>query len=140
MRRHIFPDILREPKIVSLSRAASAREAARLMNTKRVSSVRVMEKGELAGIVTVRDIARRIVGVGLSSDTTRLDEIMTPNPKCVDCAEAPAVALHHMQDYGFRHLPVTQKGRVIGVVVRSDFNPEEEACLQFEEELWANMR
>jgi len=140
MRRHICPDIVREPKIVALSSRASAREAARLMNAKRVSSVLVMEEGDLKGIVTVRDIVRRVVGVGLSPDETPLGQIMTPNPRCVEGDESPAVALHHMQDYGFRHLPVVRNGRVIGVVVRSDFNPEEEACLQFEEELWQHMR
>lgn len=139
MRKHLIPDVIREPRIVSLSPDATARQAARLMNDKHVSSVLVMNEEELLGIVTVRDIARKIVGVGLDADTTPLAHIMTLAPKCCAADESPIYALRLMQDGGFRHLPLTSQGEIVGVAVRSDFNLEEEACLRFEQSLWEKL-
>ena len=140
MRRHVYPDVVHDQNLICLPPKATARAAARLMADKQVSSVLVMEKGHLTGIVTVRDIARRIVGEGRNADRTHLPEIMTADPVCVDCNEPPMSALRKMRDGGFRHLPVEQAGEIVGLAVRSDFNSEEEQCLQFEESLWENMR
>ena len=140
MRRHIYPDVVHNQDLVCLPPKATARAAARLMADKHVSSVLVMEKGQLLGIVTVRDIARRIVGEGRNADRTRLPEIMTADPVCVASDEPPMTALRKMKDGGFRHLPVERAGEIVGLAVRSDFNSEEEQCLQFEDSLWENMR
>lgn len=140
MRRHIYPDIVHDQSLVCLPPEASARTAARLMADEHVSSVLVMKDERLLGIVTVRDIARRIVGAGRDADRTRLSSIMTERPVCVACDETPMTALHKMKDGGFRHLPVTDGGQVVGLVVRSDFNTEEAQCMEFEESLWEHMR
>ena len=117
-----------------------ARAAARLMAQKRVSSVLVMDEERLLGIVTVRDITRKIVGEGRSADRTRLSTIMTANPVCADADDTPMTALRRMKDGGFRHLPVKQGDKIVGLLVRSDFNTEEAQCLEFEDSLWQNMR
>ena len=139
-RRHLVPDVVREPQAIALPPDAPARQAARLMNERGVSSVLVMDQGRLLGIVTVRDIARRIVGEGRDADATTMAEIMTASPKCCACDESPQYALRLMHEGGFRHLPIEKDGRIVGVVVRSDFNPEEEEYLRFERSLWEHMR
>lgn len=140
MRRHICPDVVHDQKLVCLSPRASARSAARLMTDLHVSSVLVMEHEKLAGIVTVRDIARRVVGAGLDPDRTHLSSIMTRDPICVDGEETPMRALRMMKDGGFRHLPVRRGEQIIGILVRSDFNTEEAQCMEFEQSLWEHMR
>ena len=140
MRKHIFPDVVADQQLVCLPPDATARAAARLMAEKHVSSVLVTKNDALVGIVTVRDIARRIVGDGRDPEGTRLAEIMTADPDCVDCDEPPMTALRKMHDGGYRHVPVLRDGKLVAVAVRSDFNPEEEQCYEFEESLWQRMR
>lgn len=140
MRRHICPDVVHDQKLVCLSPHAPARSAARLMTDLHVSSVLVMEREKLAGIVTVRDIARRIVGEGRDPDRTHLSSIMTANPACVDGDETPMTALRMMKDGGFRHLPVCRGEQIVGILVRSDFSTEEAQCMEFEQSLWEHMR
>lgn len=140
MRRRLHPDVVHDQELVFLPRKATARAAARLMAQKHVSSVLVIEDDKLLGIVTVRDIARRVVGEGRNADRTHLSAIMTANPTSVSAEDTPMTALSRMKDGGFRHLPIMHNGRVIGLVVRSDFSTEEAQCLEFEESLWQNMR
>ena len=144
-RKHLVPDVISDQSLVRLTAEDSAREAAKLMNINQISSVLVVDQNErLCGIFTVRDVARRVVGSDLDPDTTLLAQVMSENPKCVAATEAPQYALRMMQDGRFRHLPVTQdgtpEGRLVGIVSRRDFFPEEEALLEIEEKLWQHMR
>ena len=140
MRRRVFPDVVKNQDLVCLPLKGVARAAARLMAQKRISSVLVTQDDKLLGIVTVRDIARKIVGEGRNADRTHLSAIMTSNPVCADADDTPMTALRRMKDGGFRHLPVTKDGKLVGLLVRSDFTSEEEQCLEFEDSLWQNMR
>ena len=144
-RKHLIPDVVSEQTLVTLRVTDSARDAAKLMNSNHVSSVLVVDSGDqLRGIFTVRDVARRVVGSDLDPDRTALAQVMTENPMCIAASEGPQYALKLMQDGRFRHLPVTDdgtlEGRVMGILSRRDFYPEEEAILKFEENLWEHMR
>ena len=78
MTDSIIPDVVRDQTIQALGPDASAREAATLMLECDISAVLVNdEAGRLVGIVTERDLARRIVADGRDSETTRLAEVMT---------------------------------------------------------------
>lgn len=145
MRQHLYPDVITDQKVISLSSGATARKAAMLMDEKEISSVLVTDaQDRLCGIFTVRDVARRIVGGGLDPDKTPLSDVMTKDPICIAGKETPQTALSRMQDGGFRHLPVTEDGttasRLLGIVSRRSFYPEEETLLKFEEHLWEHMR
>ena len=144
-RRQIIPDVVSGQSLVKLNSRAKAREAAVLMNDSQVSSVLVVDANDnLCGIFTVRDVARRIVGGGMDPDATSLSKVMTKNPTCVAANDTPQSALALMQDGGFRHLPVTDDrtsdGKLIGIVSRRIFYPEEEALLEFEKRLWEHIR
>jgi CBS domain-containing protein len=77
-----------------------------------------MERKQLEGILPVADMTYRVVAEGRDPDKTRLNEVMTPAPNTVgpDCAAIEALRL--MQDGGYRHLPVVDRGGVLGVVSR----------------------
>lgn len=140
MRRRIYPDVVHGQDLVCLPPTATARAAARLMAEKRISSVLVTQNERLKGIVTVRDIARKIVGEERNADQTHLTSIMTPDPACADADDTPMTALRRMQEGGYRHLPVTKGGALVGLLVRSDFSSDEAQCLEFEDSLWQHMR
>lgn len=90
--------------------------AAKLMAKKKVGAVLVMENDQLVGIFTERDIAFRVVACGLDAQKTRLADVMTPAPDTVDPDKPFGYALLRMHERGFRHLPVTKDGKVVGIV------------------------
>jgi CBS domain-containing protein len=139
MRRHIIPDVVKGQDIAALPKTASVRDAAQLMRQRGVSAVLVMEGEALEGIFTVRDVARRVVAADLSLDTP-VGEVMTADPETITPAEIPLRGLRRMHEGGYRHLPVVEDGKVLGVVSRRDFFREDEELLDQERALWEHMR
>jgi CBS domain-containing protein len=144
-RRNLIPDVVSDQALITLKLSDSARDAAILMDSSHVSSVLVVNtQDKLCGIFTVRDVARRVVGGHLDPDKTPLSRVMTKHPQCVAATERPYLALQLMQDGGFRHLPVTDdgtgNGKLMGIVSRKSFFPEEKAMLEWEEHLEELMR
>jgi len=107
--------------LVSVRPDSTVREAARLMRENRVGSVVVLdEAGRLAGILTERDIAYRVVAEGRSYDTL-VGEVMTRDVITIREDATIAEAARLMIGLGVRHLPVVDvNGRVIGVVSLRD--------------------
>ena len=100
-------------------------KAAKLMANKNVGAVMVVEDERLVGIFTERDIVFRVVARGLDAQTTRLADVMTPAPDTVGPDKPFGYALLMMHERGFRHLPVIQDGKLIGIVSsRSAMDPE----------------
>ena len=100
-------------------------EAAKLMAAKNVGAVLVIEANCLVGIVSERDIAFRVVALGLDPQATRLADVMTRAPHTVDPDKPFGYALLVMQENGFRHLPVVQDGKILGIVSsRSAMDPD----------------
>jgi len=117
MERNIIPDVVQEQDICSLSDTASAFEAACAMETKNVAAVVVVNAdGGILGIVTERDLSRRVMAKDLNAKETSLGEIMTKNPDTLAPDDTAADALELMRTRSYRHLPVTRDGKVVGMV------------------------
>ena len=100
-------------------------DAARLMATKKVGAIIVIENECLVGIFTERDIVFRVVARGLDARATRLADVMTRAPHTVEPDRPFGYALLIMHEKGFRHLPVIEDGKPIGIVsARSAMDPE----------------
>lgn len=136
MRRKIIPDVMRERELVHLVAGATVREAARLMHQHNVGAVLVMKKERLEGIFTERDVVQRVISAGREPDETTLEEVMTRNPDTIRPGATAMDALRLMQDGGYRHLPVADKGQVLGVISRRDFLGVEMARLDEEKDIW----
>jgi len=136
MTRRIIPDVIRGQKVVYLGRKATARHAAKLMRKHNVGAVLIMEAEALKGILTVNDMTYRVIAEGLDPGKTLLGEIMTSDPDTVDCHTTAIEALRLMHDGDYRHLPVVDDGRVVGLVSRRDFHGVEKARLDDETALW----
>jgi len=95
-------------------------EAIRMMADRTVGALLVMEGTQLVGIVSERDYARKVILKGRSSADTPVREIMNAPVITV----APGDSVNHcmkvMTDKRFRHLPVADNGRVIGVLSIGD--------------------
>lgn len=100
-------------------------EAAWLMRRSKVGAVLVVEAERLVGIFTERDAVYRVMAASRDPRLTRLEQVMTRNPKTVAPDESFGYALLMMHEHGFRHLPVVENGRPVGVVsARHALDPE----------------
>jgi CBS domain-containing protein len=91
-------------------------DAVAIMRQEGIGCLLILEDRELLGIVTERDIMRRVMGARLPL-TTPVHECMTRNPVTVGCKETILAALRRMEEGGYRHLPVVDEGsRVVGIL------------------------
>jgi CBS domain-containing protein len=95
-------------------------QALELMRNKRIRSVMVIDDGVLAGIVTQGDCAIKVLLPGLSATQTLVSDIMTRSPLTVTMNETLQQCMAIMTSRNFRHLPVLDKGRVVGMVSIGD--------------------
>jgi CBS domain-containing protein len=90
-------------------------EAAQKMVDREVSSAAVSDYGRLIGILTERDLTRAVAGRTHSSEA-RVREWMTPDPVTLAPSASPKEAAEIMLGRGFRHIPVVEGDRAIGIV------------------------
>ena len=112
--------ILSRPAPVTAAADTTVAEAARLMKEQRIGAILVTRKGRLAGIFTERDALFRVIAEGRDPDKTRVGEVMTANPRTISPDRPFGHALHLMYEGGFRHVPVVDGGRPLGVVSARD--------------------
>ena len=94
--------------------------AAQLMQRHRIGALLVIEAGRLAGIFTERDALFRVVAEGRDPEKTRIAEVMTANPRTIAPDRPFGHALHLMYEGQFRHVPVVENGRPLGLVSARD--------------------
>ncbi len=74
----------------------------------------------LVGIFTERDYARKVVLKGLVSRDVKVGDLMTPNPCTVSPSSTVDEVMNTMTENRFRHLPVVERGRIVGIVTIGD--------------------
>jgi CBS domain-containing protein len=113
----IIPDVVSEQTVRTLAPSDSAHRAARLMAEHDISAIVVADhNGKLTGIVTERDLTRRVVAQDLKGSQVTVAAIMTPSPETIAPDAAPGDALAIMARLQIRHLPVVSAGKVLGIV------------------------
>jgi CBS domain-containing protein len=133
-------NIVKGQKLVALTERETVQQACRCMWECRTGSVLVLDDQQhLIGIFTGRD-AVRTLAEGKSAQETPLAHAMTPNPITITPDNRAIDALREMSNRGFRHLPVVESGRILGVVSRSDFLGTEIDRLDDENHLWECIR
>ncbi len=118
-------NIMERRKFVTVPPTASVREASEMMARKQVGAVLIVEGERLLGIFSERDAVFRVIARGLDPATTRLLQVMTPEPKTIKPNNTFGYAMTLMHENGFRHLPVVDDGKPIGIVsARSALDPD----------------
>lgn len=95
-------------------------EAIRLMAENHIGALLVKEGNRLAGIVSERDYARKVVLKGRNAETTPVRDIMTTPVVTIEPGASVEAAMRRMTDGRFRHLPVATPDGVVGVVSIGD--------------------
>lgn len=111
-------------------RADSVRDATVRMAEHACSSILICEGGKLLGIFTERDLLVRVVAAGLDPDRTKLEEVMSADPDTIDGGESVVEAIRRMDEFNYRHLPVMENGKVLGVVSVRDLPFEDLVSMQ----------
>lgn len=106
--------------VVSITPNTSVFDALKVMSEKNIGAVLVMEDEELLGIFSERDYARKVILAGRSSKTTEVKELMTSKVYCIDPSRTIQDVMELMNDHRFRHVPVMENKKVIGVLSSGD--------------------
>lgn len=107
-------------EIISIDPGRSVLDAIVIMAERRVGALVVMQDGALCGIVTERDYARKVILKGRSSESTRVDEIMTGSVQTATPDQTVAGCMGLMSEGRFRHLPVVEGEAVVGIISIGD--------------------
>lgn len=104
----------------AVSPAATAYEALEIMAEKDIGALLVIEEGNLVGIFSERDYARKVILKGKSSKTTPVSELMTCSPATVGPEATMKDCMALMKSRRIRHLPVMDGDALVGMVTVRD--------------------
>ena len=107
-------------QLFSLTSSDSVTQALELMRSNRIRSVMVIDDGALVGMVSQGDCAIKVLLPGLDAKTTRVGQVMTAKPMTVKLDDRVDACMGLMVGKGFRHLPVMNAGKVVGLISIGD--------------------
>ncbi len=116
----LVPDLIHDQNFATVSPKSTVREAARLMGERNIGAILVVENARLAGIFSERDLLTRVVARGLDPEATPVSEVMTRNPDTLPPGADIRQAMRLMVAHGYRHVPVVDGQRIVGIVSARD--------------------
>ena len=117
--------VMEQKKLLTAPPQTTVSKAAKLMAKRKVGAIMVVDDRRLVGIFTERDAVFRVIARDLDSQTTRLGDVMTREPITITPDSSFGYALLVMHENGFRHVPVIENGKLIGVVsARNALDPD----------------
>jgi CBS domain-containing protein len=124
MRKRPVRSILRRrrlgPELVAARAEETVCDAAKRMAENKCGSILIMDRERLLGIFTERDLLVRVVATGRNPAETRLADVMTTDLETIDGDDSIEEAIRRMDEGAFRHLPVVDSERVLGVLSARD--------------------
>lgn len=117
--KHIA-EVIEGRKLFHIQSSDRVRDVARLMTELNIGATAVVDSGKLVGIFSERDIMSRVVAAGLNPDETPVAKVMTKDIVVGNPAEDIEDALRKMHAVGCRHLPIVDKGNLVGFISLRD--------------------
>lgn len=113
-------NVIKDRKVYTADAGSTVLEAARFMMEHNIGALPVLREGELAGIISERDIMNRVVALGRTPSHTYVSEVMTAKPRAVNLDETIEECLFIMREFGFRHLPIVEGKELKGLISLRD--------------------
>jgi len=107
-------------KVITIDPDKTARDAARLMADNNISSVIVMKGDEIVGIVTERDLVRKVCANDIPSSKVNIVSVMSAPVITAESDLPIEAAVQRMFNNRIRRLPVVENGKLVGIVTISD--------------------
>jgi CBS domain-containing protein len=114
--------------MVTISATATAEEAAKKMQSEKVGTVLVLDKGLLKGLVTDRQITTKVVAAGKNPSNVMLSEIMTRSPVTVSTEMEIHEAGRLIGEHGYRRVPVVEGEKPVGIISVADIAEHAKTC------------
>jgi len=125
MSHRLIRDAVATRKPLVATAKTTVAEAARLMKEHEVGALMIVDAGRLTGIFTERDALFRVIAEARNPKATLVGEVMTTKPQTIAPDKAVGHALLMMYEGGFRHVPVVERGKPIGMIsARDALGPE----------------
>jgi len=105
---------------ITLEPSAFVFEAAKQMREKKIGSIIVVQKGKVLGIVTERDLVRRVLAENRDPRTVQIHDIMTTPVVTITSNEDIIDAAQLMKAKGIRRLVIIDDGKLIGIITTDD--------------------
>ena len=117
--------VIQNQRFLTAHSGTSVFDAARLMKEHAMDAVLVCDKHRLVGVITERDVVFRVTAEARDPSSTTLAQVMTPSPQTIGPEKPLGHALHMMYEGGFRHVPVVEHGKPVGMLTaRHALGPE----------------
>jgi len=111
---------LMNTNVASIDSEASVKDAASRMAQQEIGSLVVTEQGKPSGIVTERDLLSRVLALARNAEATQVKMVMSKPLICGSADMDVVDAARFMVNRGIKKLPVTQNGRLVGIVTLTD--------------------
>jgi len=108
--------LLMNRDIKDISPKASLREAAQIMRDQRIGSLLVGKDGDKVGFLSETDLVRKGIAEGLDPEKTPIEAIMSRPIITIDIDETAREANDLMANKGIRHLAITDRGKIVGII------------------------
>jgi len=113
-------EIIEGRPLVHAEASEKVRDVAKKMSERNVGAVPVLDSGKLVGLFSERDLMTRVVAQGLNPEKTPVSTVMTRDIVVSDPTENIEAALQKMYKVGCRHLPVVERGNLVGMISLRD--------------------
>lgn len=120
MPQRSLREIVAHQEVLGGPATMTVREACIRMADHKVGAMLILENGRLVGIFTERDALNRVLARRLDPDNTTVEQVMTQDPRTIGPDKPLAHALVMMHEGGYRHVPVVEDGRPLGMVSARD--------------------
>ena len=129
--KDLLAGILTNQRLVIISQNSSVFEAAVTMLENKCGALLVCDsKNSLLGIITERDLTFRVIPKNLDTKKTSVSKIMTKNVDTISPEKTTIDAIQMMKKKGFRHLPVLDKKKIVGILSMRDLYDAHSEILQ----------
>lgn len=108
-------DLMKSP-VITIRPDSTVIEAAKLMDKKNIGSLLVEDDTGTLGIITERDLLKRVIAKGLSPNHTLVHEIMSKPIRTVDIEASIDEIIEILEKYNIRRLPVTENDKIVGII------------------------
>lgn len=114
--------------LVTVDSTATARDAAKKMESENVGTVLVLDKGMLKGLVTDRQIAIKVVATGEDPATLKVNNFMMEDPRSSSPDMGICEAARMMGDLGYNRMPVVEGDKLVGIISIADISDHAKGC------------